>query len=66
VAQMSDARTAVGLAHSEGIDLRFFLNPPNWHLSPSKEVILVLHCILNIGIFECLIRSNIFTVLLNF
>ncbi|XP_021931196.1 protein SERAC1 isoform X2 [Zootermopsis nevadensis] len=37
VAQMSDARTAVGLAHSEGIDLRFFLKPPNWHLSPSKE-----------------------------
>lgn len=41
MAQMCDAHTAVGLAHSEGIDLRFFLKGPYWHLSPSREVILV-------------------------
>jgi len=35
---MFDARTAVGIARSEGVDLRFFLKPPNWHLSPSREV----------------------------
>lgn len=39
LAQMFDARTAVGLARSEGVDLRFFLRPPNWHLSPSREAL---------------------------
>lgn len=39
LAQMFDARTAVGIARSEGADLRFFLKPPNWHLSPSREVL---------------------------
>jgi hypothetical protein len=38
---MSDARLAVGLARSERLDLRFFLKPPNWHVSSSKEVILM-------------------------
>ncbi|XP_069675083.1 protein SERAC1 isoform X3 [Periplaneta americana] len=36
-AQMCDARTAVGLARTEGADLRFFLKPPYCHLNPSKE-----------------------------
>jgi hypothetical protein len=40
VAQMCDGRTAVGLARTDGIDLRFFLKPPNWHMSPTREVIL--------------------------
>ncbi|PNF22236.1 Protein SERAC1 [Cryptotermes secundus] len=40
VAQMCDARTAVGLARTEGIDLRFFLKPPYWHLSPTKEALM--------------------------
>ncbi|PSN32433.1 hypothetical protein C0J52_22989 [Blattella germanica] len=37
VAQMCDARTAVGLARCEGIDLRLFLKPPYSHKTPTKQ-----------------------------
>ncbi|GLH04974.1 Protein SERAC1 [Gryllus bimaculatus] len=36
LAQACDARTAVGLARTRGVDLRFFLNPPYFHEKVTK------------------------------
>ncbi|KAK7863632.1 hypothetical protein R5R35_006169 [Gryllus longicercus] len=40
LAQACDARTAVGLARTRGVDLRFFLNPPYFHEKVTKIEIL--------------------------